>query len=88
MNIKIYMNCKEKHSELPLKSFYRYTIDAEPRFHSATGALAPLMSFRPYLLRSFAMSVPQPGQMPAKSVTHPQCIGIIRGATVGLIVRM
>ena len=42
MHIKIYMNCKEKHSELPLKSFYRYTIDAEPRFHDSDGAPAHL----------------------------------------------
>ena len=42
MHIKIYMNCKEKHSELPLKSFYRYTIEAAPRFHPTTGTPAPL----------------------------------------------
>ena len=42
MHIKIYMNCKEKHSEMPLKSFYRYTIEAAPTFHPATGALVPL----------------------------------------------
>ena len=42
MHIKIYMNCKEKHSEMPLKSFYRYTIEAAPSFHPTTGALVPL----------------------------------------------
>ncbi|GAB1602450.1 UDP-glucose:glycoprotein glucosyltransferase 1-like [Argonauta hians] len=32
MNIKIYMNCKDKLSELPLTNFYRYVLDPEVKF--------------------------------------------------------
>ncbi|XP_029640881.2 LOW QUALITY PROTEIN: UDP-glucose:glycoprotein glucosyltransferase 1-like [Octopus sinensis] len=32
MNIKIYMNCKDKLSELPLTNFYRYVLDPELKF--------------------------------------------------------
>lgn len=31
-NIKIFLNCIEKHSEMPLKNFYRYIINEEPNF--------------------------------------------------------
>jgi UDP-glucose:glycoprotein glucosyltransferase len=31
-NIKIFFNCVDKHSEMPLKSFYRFVIDTEPKF--------------------------------------------------------
>lgn len=31
-NIKIFLNCIDKHSEMPLKNFYRYIINEEPNF--------------------------------------------------------
>lgn len=31
-NVKIFLNCIEKHSEMPLKNFYRYIINEEPNF--------------------------------------------------------
>lgn len=31
-NIQIFLNCIEKHSEMPLKNFYRYIINEEPNF--------------------------------------------------------
>ncbi|KAH3810714.1 hypothetical protein DPMN_139111 [Dreissena polymorpha] len=40
LDVRIYMNCKEKLSEMPLKRYYRYVLEAEPRFTS-DGRLMP-----------------------------------------------
>ncbi|XP_071549472.1 UDP-glucose:glycoprotein glucosyltransferase 1 isoform X4 [Panulirus ornatus] len=38
-NIRVVLNAREKHSEMPLKSFYRYVLEPEPQFTDA-GELA------------------------------------------------
>ncbi|KAK9504391.1 hypothetical protein O3M35_010731 [Rhynocoris fuscipes] len=45
-DIKIFLNCVEKNSDMPLKSFYRYVIESEPQFTSS-GELAngPMAKF-------------------------------------------
>ncbi|XP_054159379.1 UDP-glucose:glycoprotein glucosyltransferase 1-like [Oppia nitens] len=32
INTKIFFNCVDRHSEMPLKSFYRFVIESEPKF--------------------------------------------------------
>lgn len=36
LNIKIFFNCIDKHSEMPLKTFFRFVIDSEPHFDDST----------------------------------------------------
>uniref|UniRef100_A0A6A7FWQ9 UDP-glucose:glycoprotein glucosyltransferase 1-like isoform X2 n=2 Tax=Hirondellea gigas TaxID=1518452 RepID=A0A6A7FWQ9_9CRUS len=37
-NVTVVLNAVEKHSEMPLKSFYRVVLEAAPKFHPETGA--------------------------------------------------
>ncbi|XP_045583681.2 UDP-glucose:glycoprotein glucosyltransferase 1 isoform X2 [Procambarus clarkii] len=39
-NIRVVLNAREKHSEMPLSSFYRYVLEPEPQFLD-TGELSP-----------------------------------------------
>ncbi|XP_018026730.1 UDP-glucose:glycoprotein glucosyltransferase 1 isoform X2 [Hyalella azteca] len=39
--ITVVLNAIEKHSEMPLKSFYRVVLEAAPQFHAKTGARLP-----------------------------------------------
>ncbi|CAG0925420.1 unnamed protein product, partial [Notodromas monacha] len=44
--VRLYMNCVEKHSEMPMKSFFRYVLASEPEFEPETGSLvAPVAKF-------------------------------------------
>uniref|UniRef100_UPI00358F5325 UDP-glucose:glycoprotein glucosyltransferase 1 n=1 Tax=Myxine glutinosa TaxID=7769 RepID=UPI00358F5325 len=46
LNLRIFMNCRAKLSEMPLKSFYRYVLEAEPKFSPHGDLLAgPLARF-------------------------------------------
>ncbi|RWS27572.1 UDP-glucose:glycoprotein glucosyltransferase 1-like protein [Leptotrombidium deliense] len=38
-NIKVYLNCVDKHSEMPLKNYFRYVIHSSPTFSEKTGEL-------------------------------------------------
>jgi UDP-glucose:glycoprotein glucosyltransferase len=44
--VRIYMNCVEKHSEMPLKSFFRYVLAPTPEFEEGSGSLVqPVAKF-------------------------------------------
>ena len=44
--VKVYFNAVDKHSEMPLKSFYRMVLESEPRFDQKSGTLlAPVAKF-------------------------------------------
>lgn len=44
--VRVYLNCVEKHSEMPMKSFFRYVLSPEPEFEVASGSLVqPIAKF-------------------------------------------
>ncbi|KAH7641055.1 UDP-glucose:glycoprotein glucosyltransferase 1 [Dermatophagoides farinae] len=61
--VKIHFNAVEKHSDMPLKSFYRFVLDQEPRFVSASGSIInPVALFKSMPktpLFTVGMSVPE-----------------------------
>jgi len=63
-NIKIFLNCIEKHSDMPLKNFYRYIINEEPNFVDDENKTWPVNtglfeSIPTTPLFTLAMSVPE-----------------------------
>lgn len=45
--VKIHFNAVEKHSDMPLKLFYRFVLDQEPRFDFSTGSIInPVAMFK------------------------------------------
>uniref|UniRef100_T1KNA5 UDP-glucose:glycoprotein glucosyltransferase n=1 Tax=Tetranychus urticae TaxID=32264 RepID=T1KNA5_TETUR len=38
INIRVYLNCIEKHSDMPLKNYFRYVIDSEMHFADTQGS--------------------------------------------------
>ena len=63
VNIKIFLNCIDKHSDLPLKTFYRFVLEPELSFDSESGSLSKRtavfvnMPLKP--LFTLAMSTPE-----------------------------
>ncbi|XP_041973960.1 UDP-glucose:glycoprotein glucosyltransferase [Aricia agestis] len=43
--VKLFLNPQDKNSDMPLKSFYRYVLEAEPAFTSAGAGAGPLARF-------------------------------------------
>ena len=41
VNLKLFMNCREKLSELPLKRFYRYVLEPQITFDTDSGNMNP-----------------------------------------------
>ncbi|XP_064638451.1 UDP-glucose:glycoprotein glucosyltransferase 1-like isoform X2 [Lineus longissimus] len=44
-NVKIYMNCREKLSEMPLKNFYRFVLEPEVTFKLEKTVTGPIATF-------------------------------------------
>ena len=74
LKIKIYFNCVDKHSDMPLKLFYRFVLETEPKFDSTTGALiqpiAHFQSMPKTPLLTLGMSVPENWLVEAVEAIH------------------
>jgi len=64
VNITVFLNCREKLSEMPLKSYYRYVLDPEPDFNtdaaaSLSGSFAQFLDMPEKPLLTLGMDPPE-----------------------------
>ncbi|CAG2068356.1 unnamed protein product, partial [Timema podura] len=62
-NIRLFLNCVEKHSDMPLKSFYRFVLEPELQFvgegHHSHGPVARFTNMPESILFTQNMHVPE-----------------------------
>ncbi|XP_054270383.1 UDP-glucose:glycoprotein glucosyltransferase-like isoform X1 [Macrosteles quadrilineatus] len=79
-HIRIFLNCVDKHSDMPLKSFYRYVLEPEVQFtadgHLASGPMARFSNMPPAPLLTQNMHVPD--NWLVESVASPYDLDNIR----------
>lgn len=71
--IRIYFNAMDKHSDMPLKSFYRFVLDRELKFDSSGRIISPSALFKSMPttpLFTLGMSVPENWMVEAIEAIH------------------
>ena len=69
MNLKIFLNCQEGLSELPIKSFYRFVLDSEPIFET-NGPRALFSNLPQHSLFTMAIVPPESWMVAAVEAEH------------------